>query len=117
MEDEPEVRTLAREFLEEHGYVVLVAPSGSAALDLVEREASPIHLLVTDVVMPHMSGPELASRATAVRPNLKVLYVSGLTGKTVVCDGAVIPGAVVLHKPFTAEDLASKVREVLDGPS
>jgi len=68
-------------------------------------------------VMPHMSGSELASRATAVRPNLKVLYVSGLTGKTVVCDGAVIPGAVVLHKPFTAEDLASKVREVLDGPS
>lgn len=116
VEDEPEVRTLAREFLEEHGYRVLLAPSGSAALDLVEREADPIHLLVTDVVMPHMNGPELASRAMAVRPSLKVLYVSGLMGKTVVCDGAMVPGAVVLHKPFTADDLARKVREVLDGP-
>lgn len=116
VEDEPEVRTLAREFLEEHGFRVLVAPSGSAALDLVEREEGPIHLLLTDVVMPHMSGPELASRATAVRPSLKVLYMSGLTGKTVLYEGAVVPGAVVLHKPFTAEDLARKVREVLGGP-
>ncbi len=116
VEDEPEVRTLAREFLEEHGYRVLEAPSGSAALDLVERETGLIHLLVTDVVMPHMSGPELASRVIALRPSLKVLYVSGLTGKTVVCEGAVIPGAVVLHKPFTAEDLARKVREVLERP-
>ncbi|HET8580022.1 MAG TPA: response regulator [Nitrospiraceae bacterium] len=115
VEDELEVRTLAREFLEEHGYTVLVASSGGAALELVEREAGPIHLLVTDVVMPYMSGPELASQAMALRPNLKVLYVSGLVGKTVVCEGAVVPGAVVLHKPFTAEDLASKVREVLDG--
>jgi CheY-like chemotaxis protein len=116
VEDEPEVRSLAREFLEEHGYRVLEAPSGSAALDLVERETGPIHLLVTDVVMPHMGGPELASRVMALRPSLKVLYVSGLMGKTVVCEGAVIPGAVVLHKPFTAEDLARKVREVLERP-
>ena len=116
VEDESEVRTLAREFLEEHGYTVLVAPSGLVALELVEREAGPIHLLVTDVVMPHMSGPELASQAMALRPSLKVLYVSGLMGKTVVCEGTVVPGAVVLHKPFTAEDLARKVREVLDGP-
>jgi len=116
VEDEPEVRSLSREFLEEHGYRVLEAPSGSAALDLVERETGPIHLLVTDVVMPHMSGPELASRAMAFRPSLKVLYVSGLMGKTIVCEGAVISGAVVLHKPFTAEDLARKVREVLDRP-
>jgi two-component system, cell cycle sensor histidine kinase and response regulator CckA len=116
VEDEPEVRTLAREFLEEHGFRVLTAPSGSAALDLVEREEGSIHLLVTDVVMPHMSGLELASRATAVRPSLKVLYMSGLMGKTVVYEGVVVPGAVVLHKPFTSEDLARKVREVLDGP-
>ncbi|TLY28423.1 MAG: response regulator [Nitrospirae bacterium] len=116
VEDESEVRTLAREFLEEHGFRVLVAPSGSVALDLVEREEGPIHLLVTDVVMPHMSGAELANRATAVRPSLKVLYMSGLMGKTVVYEGAVVPGAVVLHKPFTAEDLARKVREVLDEP-
>ena len=66
--------------------------------------------------MPHMRGPELASRVMALRPSLKVLYVSGLAGKTVVCEGAVIPGAVVLYKPFTAEDLARKVREVLERP-
>jgi len=116
VEDEPEVRSLSREFLEEHGYRVLEAPSGSAALDLVEREAGPIHLIVTDVVMPHMSGPELGSRAMALRPSLKVLYVSGLMGKTVVFEGAVIPGAVVLHKPFTSDELARKVREVLERP-
>src|SRR5437867_6888891 len=97
VEDEPEVRTLAREYLEEHGFRVLVAPSGSAALDLVEREEGSIHLLVTDVVMPQMSGPELANRATAVRPSLKVLYMSGLMGKTLVDEGAAVPSAVVLH--------------------
>ena len=68
VEDEPEVRTLTREFLEEHGFRVLVASSGSAALDLVEREEGPIHLLVTDVVIPQMSGPELANRARPFAP-------------------------------------------------
>ena len=68
VEDEAEVRTLAREFLEEHGFRVLVASSGSAALDLVEREEGPIHLLVTDVVIPQMSGPELANRARPFAP-------------------------------------------------
>ena len=66
--------------------------------------------------MPQMSGPELAIRTTTVRPSLKVLYMSGLMGKTVVYEGAVVPDAVVLHKPFTAEDLARKVREVLGEP-
>jgi two-component system cell cycle sensor histidine kinase/response regulator CckA len=116
VEDEPEVRTLAREFLEEYGYTVLEAESGEQAIALVEQQTGPIHLLVTDVVMPQMTGPEVASRLRALCPAMKVLYVSGLAGKTVV-HGEVVPGAVVFHKPYTAKDLARKVREVLDEPS
>ena len=116
VEDEPEVLAIATEMLEECGYHVIKADSPSVALDLVKQQGPKIHLLITDVIMPNMTGPELAGQVTTLRPGVKVLYVSGRIGSTVVRDGAVIPGAALLHKPFTTDDLARKVREVLDAP-
>ena len=116
VEDEPEVLAIATEMLEECGYHVIKADSPSVALDLVKQRGPKIHLLITDVIMPNMTGPELAGQVTTLLPGVKVLYVSGRIGSTVVRDGAVIPGAALLHKPFTTDDLARKVREVLDAP-
>lgn len=117
VEDEPEVLAVATEMLEECGYQVIKADSPPAALELVKQQAPKIHLLITDVVMPNMTGPELAGQVTTIRPGVKVLYLSGRIGTTVVRDGGIIPGAALLHKPFTTDDLARKVREVLDAPS
>lgn len=114
VEDEPEVRTLAREFLEEHGFRVLVAPSGSAALDLVEREEGPIHLLVTDVVMPHMSGPELVRRLRAAGADVAVVYMSGYTDLPLADAIAAEANAALLRKPFTPISVTGRIREVLD---
>jgi CheY-like chemotaxis protein len=117
VEDEPEVLAVAKEMLEECGYQVIKAETPPAALELIKQRSSTIHLLITDVVMPNMTGPELAGQVTTLRPGVKVLYLSGRIGATVVRDGGVIPGAALLHKPFTTDDLARKVREVLDSPS
>ncbi len=117
VEDEPEVLAVAKEMLEECGYHVIQADSPPAALDLVKQQSQKIQLLITDVVMPNMTGPELAGQVTTIRPGVKVLYLSGRIGNTVVRDGGVIPGAALLHKPFTTDDLARKVREVLDSPA
>lgn len=117
VEDEPEVLAVAKEMLEECGYTVIQADSPPAALDVVRKGAPKIHLLITDVIMPMMTGPELAGQVTTLRPGVKVLYLSGRIGHTVVRDGSVIPGAALLHKPFTTDDLARKVREVLDSPA
>ncbi len=117
VEDEPEVLAVAKEMLEECGYTVIKADSPPAALELVKQRSPKIHLLITDVVMPNMTGPELAGRITTIQPGVKVLYLSGRIGNTVVRDGSVIPGAALLHKPFTTDDLARKVREVLDSPT
>jgi len=116
-EDAPALRGMARQILERYGYTVLEAPDGKEALLLALFRPGPIHLLLTDVVMPGMSGRELAERFTAHRPDVKVLYMSGYTDDAVVRHGVLRPGIAYLQKPFTPESLALKVREVLDSAS
>jgi PAS domain S-box-containing protein len=114
VEDEESVRTLVRTILQTNGYTVLEASNGGHALQLCERHPGPIHLLVSDVVMPEMSGRELAERLTSSRPNVKVLYLSGYTDNAIVRHGVLEPGTAFLQKPFTPDSLLRKVREVLD---
>jgi CheY-like chemotaxis protein len=113
VEDEESVRALTRRVLQAKGYEVLEASNGAEALALVARHAGPLHLLVTDVVMPRMSGRELATRLGDVRPGVKVLYVSGYTDDAVVRHGVLEAGAMFLQKPFSPDALARKVRDVL----
>lgn len=114
VEDEPGVRALARETLQLQGYTLLEARHGIEALLASNQHPGPIHLLVTDVVMPQMSGREVAGYLVAQRLNLKVLYMSGYTENAIVHHGVLDPGTFFLQKPFTPEALAHKVREVLD---
>ena len=114
VEDDEAVRALARKMLAAHGYTVLAAASGAEALKLAADHTGPIHLLVTDVVLPGMSGRELAARFQSVRPALKVLYTSGYTDEAIVHHGVLDPGIAFLQKPFTSGALARKVRETLD---
>jgi PAS domain S-box-containing protein len=116
VEDEADLRVLAVEVLKAFGYNLLQASQPAEALAIAERHEGPIHLLVTDVVMPGMSGPELAERLLAVRPDLKTLFMSGYTDTTVVHHGVLDPGTPFLPKPFTPDALARKVREVVDRP-
>ena len=109
------MRAVARQILARHGYTVLEAPSGEAALDLAARYSGTIHLLLTDVVMSGLSGPELARRLLPVRPEARVLFMSGYTGEAIVHHGLAAPGIHYIQKPFAPEALAAKVREVLDG--
>ena len=114
-EDEQLVRSLARKVLEQAGYTVLVAAGGPEALQVAALYDGPIHLLLTDVVMPEMSGRELMHRLTLVRPSLRVLYMTGYSDEAVARHGLLDPGTGFMQKPFTPEALARKVREVLDG--
>jgi signal transduction histidine kinase len=114
VEDEAEVRALTCEVLEAKGYHVLEAADGRAALEVCRRHGGPIHLLLTDVVMPRMSGRELADQVAAVRPETRVLYVSGYTDDALGHRGVLDPGVVLLQKPFTPARLVERVREVLD---
>jgi PAS domain S-box-containing protein len=114
VEDELAVLTLSRRALEAQGYVVLAASDAAAALRVVERHGGTIHLLLTDVVMPGMSGRDLADRLTAQRPGIRVLYMSGYPGDAVVQHGTLPSGSAFLQKPFSPDGLARKVRDVLD---
>jgi PAS domain S-box-containing protein len=114
VEDEEGVRQMSCLALRRAGYNVLEARHGLAALRVAEETPEPIHLLVSDVVMPEMGGPRLAECLTAERPGLKVLYVSGYTDDAVVRHGILREELAFLHKPFTPGALARKVREVLD---
>jgi PAS domain S-box-containing protein len=114
VEDEVRVRSLARRMLESEGYKVLEVPGGMEALLMASQHKGPIHLLLTDVVMPLMSGRELAERLAKQRPEMKILYMSGYTDDTVVRHGVLESGVAFLQKPFAPEVLARKVREVLD---
>jgi two-component system, cell cycle sensor histidine kinase and response regulator CckA len=113
VEDEDAVRVLAREVLRRNGYVVLEARHGIDALRIAERHPDDIHLMITDLVMPHMAGSELAKRLSAARPGMKVLYMSGYTDHEVM-HRDLTPGAAFVQKPFTPEVLARQVRHVLD---
>ena len=115
VEDEPVVLTLACRVLRRFGYDVLEAADPDQAVRLSHRTDGPIHLLLTDVVMPGASGHTLSRQLSLERPALKVLYMSGYTDNAIVHHGVLDPGAVLLEKPFSAEGLARKVREVLDG--
>jgi len=117
VEDAAPVRTLARRSLEARGYRVLDAADGPSALELSARHAGEIDVLVTDVVMPGMSGRELAERLAPTRPRMKVLYTSGYTDDAMVRQGVLNAGVAFLQKPFVPDTLARKVRDVLDGVS
>ncbi len=113
VEDEKGVRQLAREYLEMSGYTVIEAPDGSTALELAAQHSGPVHLLMTDMVMPGISGRELAERIGQLRPGIKILYMTGYTNQAVVHHGLLETDAIVLQKPFTLTALASKLREIL----
>jgi two-component system, cell cycle sensor histidine kinase and response regulator CckA len=113
VEDERGVRELSREYLEMAGYTVLEAEDGHTALELAAMHVGPIHLLMTDVVMPGINGHELAERVTRLRPDTRVLYMSGYTDQAIVHQGILDSGAVLLQKPFTLATLAMKLREIL----
>jgi len=113
VEDAHALRELARELLEAGGYTVLEAANGADAISLAEKHPGPIHLLLSDVVMPGMNGPELAGKIIGGRPDTKVLYMSGYTGDALPVRELLNSGAALLHKPFTGLSLATKVREVL----
>jgi signal transduction histidine kinase/ActR/RegA family two-component response regulator len=115
VEDEAAVRQLLREILESSGYRVLEAPHGPDALAVAEQQPDRIDLLLTDVVMPHMSGRALADRLTAARPGLRVLYMSGYNDDAILHHGVRESGWVLLSKPFSSDVVTRTVRAVLDG--
>jgi CheY-like chemotaxis protein len=114
VEDEHTVRELTRQVLRLQGYRTLDAANGAQALAVAAAHDGPIHLLVSDVVMPGMNGPELAGKLKAVRPETAVLFLSGYTSHAIVRGGMLEEGNNFLQKPFTPTDLAATVRSVLD---
>jgi CheY-like chemotaxis protein len=114
VEDAEALRKLSVTLLEEHGYQVLSAANGSEALELAQKDTQRIDLLLTDVIMPGLGGHQLAQRLEAVRPGLKVLYMSGYTDSSIGQHGVLEEGITLLSKPFTEEELVRKIREVLD---
>jgi PAS domain S-box-containing protein len=116
VEDAAAVRAVARQALARQGYTVLEAPNGTEALQIAASHPGPIHLLLTDVVMPGLSGRQLSDQLVRLRPDTRVLYTSGYTDDAVVRHGVLESGIAYLQKPFTADGLARKVREVLDRP-
>ncbi len=116
VEDAAAVRAVTRQVLERQGYTILEAPNGAAALHVAATHRGPIHLLLTDVVMPALSGRPLAERLAQLRPEIRVLYTSGYTDDSIVRHGILEPGIAYLQKPFTPDSLAQKVRDVLDSP-
>jgi two-component system cell cycle sensor histidine kinase/response regulator CckA len=114
VEDEKQLRELAKHILEENGYTVIVAENGVDGLRICQGFSGFIDLLIADVVMPLMSGRELAEKLIRLRPQMKVLYISGYTDDSVVRHGVLEHHASFLQKPFTSVSLAHKVRNVLD---
>lgn len=117
VEDEESVRELVRETLISRGYKVLEAENGEAGLRAAEAHQGKIDILITDVVMPGIGGRELAKKLAQLRPGINILYLSGYTEDTVFTEGSLAPGTAFLQKPFTLQNLARKVRDVLHGVS
>jgi DNA-binding response OmpR family regulator len=114
VEDEANLRYLARQYLEKQGYKVIEAADGAVAMQIAVAHEAVIHLLLTDVIMPGMNGRELAQRISEIRPNVKILYMSGYTENVIGHNGTLDAGVQLLQKPFNLRDLRSKVREVLN---
>jgi DNA-binding response OmpR family regulator len=117
VEDETNLRFLAQQFLGKQGYRVLEAADGAAAMQIVVAHEGPIHLLLTDVIMPGMNGRELAQRILELRPHTKVLFMSGYTENVIGRNGMLDAGIHLLQKPFTLRELKTVVREILDSKS
>jgi CheY-like chemotaxis protein len=114
VEDENVVRSLVHQVLKRSGYSVLEAQHGAEALRIVLQHPEPIHLLLTDLVMPLMGGRDLARRLLGMRKDIKVLYMSGYTDDSAIRQGELEPGTDFIQKPFTPDSLSRKVRDVLD---
>ena len=114
VEDEPNLRGLTEQYLRKQGYTVLEAADGTSAIQVSNAYPGPIHLLLTDVIMPGMNGRELAQRISSLRPETKVLYMSGYTENAIGHNGTLDEGITLLQKPFTLPALKAKVREALD---
>jgi DNA-binding response OmpR family regulator len=114
VEDEDVVRDLSEEVLEDYGYAVIAAPNGQEGLRICRAFDGEIDLMITDVVMPQMSGRELAESVAVLRPDARVLYMSGFTNDAVVRHGVLVDDMCFIQKPFSPDALALKVRSVLD---
>jgi len=115
VEDDDSMRDLTRHCLEMGGYTVLGVQDGEAAIRMASEQKGPIHLLLTDVVMPGINGRQLAESLSVLRPNMRVLYMSGYTADLIAQRGVLEPQVALLEKPFTRDALFRKVRTVLDG--
>jgi two-component system, cell cycle sensor histidine kinase and response regulator CckA len=115
VDDDDPIRNLSCLYLRSKGYTVLQASNGAEALAVAAQHQGPIHLLITDTVMPGMSAPELVQRLQAQRPGTRVLYISGYTEDTIPIRGIPWDKAVFLQKPFSKASLISKVKQLLDG--
>lgn len=113
VEDEEKVRVLAAGILKAAGYHVFQARTGDEALLILRQRPDEIHLLLTDAVLPRVSGEQLAKRAVEIRPGIRLLFMSGYTDTAVVANGVITEGNVFLQKPFTPEILLKKTREAL----
>jgi len=113
VEDEEPLRRLCTEFLEQLGYNMLSAGNGKEALSLVKDYQGKIDLLISDVLMPELPGPELAEALLAMRPDLKVIFISGYPDGALSPNGVLKPGTFLVNKPFTIKALTAKLREVL----
>ena len=116
VEDEPNLRRLTRHALQKQGYNVIEAADGAGAMQLAFDYKAPLHLLLTDVIMPGMNGRELANQILSRRPDIRVIYMSGYTENAIGHNGTLEEGVILLQKPFTLSALKTKVREVLDKP-
>ena len=117
VDDEESLRTVVVDLLRQLGYQMLSAPSGKEALALAEKHSSKIDLLITDVIMDGLAGPELAETLLSSRPEMKVIFISGYPEGSLAPDGVLKPGTILVQKPFTIKVLSAKVREVLDRSS
>jgi DNA-binding NtrC family response regulator len=115
VEDDDALRNITKKMLQKYGYNILEAENGEKALNIGETHEGPIHLLLTDVVMPVMSGSDLSEKLQSIRPETRVIYMSGYTDNAIVHHGILKQKINFIEKPFSPESLSKKVRQVLDG--